>query len=550
MPVSLRTRTTVALSAVAALALSAGAVAMAVQQPSNGESPVPGLGLVPSPVSLQVAENDAAFVLTDQTRITFRTSDDSGASTVANYLAELIRPATGLPLPVEPADNTASEAGDIELVLDDDAQAGEAYSLVSGADGVRVTAATPAGLFNGVQTLRQLLPAQIESDTVADARWSVPAVTIADQPRFAYRGAMLDVARHFFAVEDVKRYIDDIAMLKINHLHLHLTDDQGWRIEITSWPNLTDHGALLEVGGGTGGYYTQDDYREIVAYAESRFITIVPEIDVPGHTNAALASYPELTCDGIAPELYTGIAVGFSSLCIRSERTYEFLDDVFREVAELTPGPYLHIGGDESRATPDDDFLYFVERAASIAASHGKTVVGWHELGKSPDLPAGSIGQYWGFTRPEGDSAANAGSFIEQGGQLIMSPANVAYLDMKYDNSTALGLAWAQGPTSVSEAASWDPAEILAGVGDEQLLGIEAPLWSETLESIDDIETMAFPRIAVIAELAWSPKAQTGNDAHSDELKSRLGAFGQHLDVAGIHYFRTGDVHWQADLAP
>src|SRR5262249_42523704 len=155
----------------------------------------------------------------------------------------------------------------------------------------------------------------------------------------------------FFSVADVKRYIDLIAYYKLNRLHLHLSDDQGWRIWIDSWPNLATHGGSTEVGGGAGGYYTQDDYREIVAYAQRQYIMVVPEIDLPGHTNAALASYPELNCDGVAPALYTGIEVGFSSVCIDKPLTYTFIDDVMRELAELTPGPYLHIGGDEARAT-------------------------------------------------------------------------------------------------------------------------------------------------------------------------------------------------------
>ncbi len=364
---------------------------------------------------------------------------------------------------------------------------------------------------------------------------------------------MLDVARHFFGVHDVKKYIDDLALLKLNVLHLHLTDDQGWRLQIDGWPRLTEIGGATQVGGGGGGYYTQEQYRDIVAYAASRYITIVPEVDLPGHTNAALASYPELTCDGTAPALYEGIEVGFSSLCIDNERTYEFVTDVLGQVAALTPGPWIHIGGDEAHSTPEADYLRFIERASAIAAATGKTIIGWHEMGRSEALPPGTVGQYWSFTTPEGDAAELARTFTDggtsdgSGGRLVMSPADVAYLDMKYDESSPLGLAWAKGPTSIEESYDWDPAEIVPGVGDAQLLGVEAPLWTETISTLHDLERMTFPRIASIAEIAWSPGGpqEAGGDRAFAEFAPRLAAFGARLDALGIAYERTPNVPWQ-----
>ena len=381
----------------------------------------------------------------------------------------------------------------------------EGYRLEIDASGIRIEAADEAGLFYGRQTLAQLS---------SDGR--VPFASIEDYPRFAYRGAMLDVARHFFGVEDVKRYIDDIALLKINHLHLHLTDDQGWRIEIESWPELARVGGRTQVnGGGVGAtgplYYTQDQYREIVEYGASRHITIVPEIDMPGHTNAAISAYPELGAAAVEP--YEGIEVGFSSFLIGSETVYGFIDDVVREVAALTPGPYLHLGGDESLATTDEDFLAFIARATHIAAQHGKTLVGWHEMGRSRDLPAGTIGQYWSYTTPQEGAAEHTLSFVEQGGRVILSPANVAYLDIKYPPTESgnaaeqLGLEWADGPTSVPSSYLWEPADIIPGLDDDAILGIEAPLWTETNTTFDHLELMAFPRLAAIAEIAWSPRA-------------------------------------------
>lgn len=454
---------------------------------------------VPAPVTL--IPRDGSFSL--------------ASASVSGPLASFVAEALGI---------SESPEGSIQLVLGN-SPAPEGYTLEASPSGVRIEAADEAGLFYGVQTLRQL------ADDGA-----VGAVSITDFPRFAYRGAMLDVARHFFAVADVKRYIDDIALLKINHLHLHLTDDQGWRIQIASWPKLTHIGASTQVGGGGGGFYTQDDYREIVEYAASRFVTIVPEIDMPGHTNAAISAYPEL---GTAPvEPYEGIEVGFSSLAIGSETVYGFVEDVVGEIAALTPGPYLHLGGDESLATTDEDFLAFIARATSIASAHGKTLIGWHEMGRSRDLPAGTIGQYWNYTTPEAGHAEHVVSFVEQGGRVLMSPADVAYVDHQYvpaETTPAvegLGLAWANGPTTIRSSYEWDPAAIIPGIEDAQIVGVEGPLWTETLGTIEQLEVMAFPRLAAVAEVAWSPRAPRD----WDEFSPRLDAFRAYLDTLGIHH--------------
>ncbi len=444
---------------------------------------------------------------------TFSLAHASVSGVLADYTAELL----GL---------AVTGAGSIHLQIGSSPAAGGYFLTVTHA-GIDLEADAPAGLFAAIQTLRQLA-----------VGGEVPVTRIEDYPRFEYRGAMLDVARHFFDVETVKRYLDDIALLKLNVLHLHLTDDQGWRIEIESWPELARAGATTQVGGGGGGLYSKAEFAEIVEYAASRFITIVPEIDIPGHTNAAIVAYPELG-DGPA-EPHEGIEVGFSSLAIGRESTYSFVDDVVREVAAMTPGPYIHLGGDESLATTDADFLAFIARATAIAASHGKTLIGWHEMGRSRDLPAGTIGQYWSFTTPQPGAAEHTVSFVEQGGRIIMSPADVAYLDIKYDTEFPLGLDWANGPTSVRESYEWDPADIVAGVGDEQLLGVEAPVWSETITTIEELERMAFPRLAAIAEIAWSPRAGRS----WKEFAPRLAAFGGVMDAAGIRYFRAPGVPW------
>jgi hexosaminidase len=359
---------------------------------------------------------------------------------------------------------------------------------------------------------------------------SLPAVSIRDTPRFEWRGAMLDVARHFFSVEDVKRYIDLISHYKMNRLHLHLTDDQGWRIEIKSWPRLTEFGGRTQVGGTGGGYYTQEQYKEIVEYARSRYITIVPEIDTPGHTNAALASYAELNSSEEAPALYTGTEVGFSTLWINSEITYRFLDDVIRELAALTPTPYIHIGGDEARSTPEADYKKFIKRFQEIVVAHGKTTVGWNEIGEAELLP-GTIAQQWVGTGYENAK--------RQGAKIILSPANKVYLDMKYDASTPIGLDWA-ALISVKDAYDWDPGSYMDGLEEADILGLEAPLWTETVVTMKDIEYLSFPRVIGVAELAWSSKGQNW-----EEYRQRLAAHGKRMEVMGINFYKSPDVDWE-----
>jgi hexosaminidase len=346
---------------------------------------------------------------------------------------------------------------------------------------------------------------------------------------------MLDVARHFFSVADVKRYIDLLALYKLNRLHLHLADDQGWRLEIKSWPDLTRIGGSTAVNGEGGGFYTQAEYVDLVAYAAERFITIVPEIDLPGHTNSVLASYPELNCDGVARPLFTGIEVGFSSLCIDKELTYTFLDDVLRELAEITPGPYLHIGGDEAWSTPADAYVRFMTRTQPIVHKYGKRVVGWEELGQAPLLP-GTLVQLW---NSEPARMVHTLAAVAQGAKVIVSPASRSYLDMKYTPDTPLGLQWA-GLVEVRDAYDWEPTAFLEGVGEEQVVGVEAPLWAETLRTFDEITFMAFPRLPGIAEIGWSPPAGRS----WDEYRTRLASHAPLWAALGVNYYRSAQVDW------
>ncbi|MDQ1708850.1 MAG: hexosaminidase, partial [Frankiaceae bacterium] len=399
-----------------------------------------------------------------------------------------------------------------------------------------VRANQTAGLVNGLQTLHQLLPYPADSTTVQPGPWPVTGGHIVDYPRYSYRGAMLDVARHFFDVATVQRYLDQIALYKVNVLHLHLSDDQGWRIVIDSWPNLAAHGGSTAVGGDPGGFYTKADYQQIVAYAAARNITIVPEIDLPGHTNAALSSYAELNCDGVAPPLYTGTNVGFSSLCTSKEITYTFIDQVIGEIAALTPGPYIHIGGDEAQSTQPADYAAFINRAQQIVAAHGKTVIGWHDIVNATLLPS-TIAQFWGTTTRDSAVAAAA----QNGTSIIMSPANRAYLDMKYNSRTTLGQKWA-GFIDVKTAYGWDPGSYVTGVPASAVRGVEAPLWTETIRTRADMDYMAFPRLPALAELGWSPYSTHDWTA----FKQRLGAQGPRWRVQGLGYFHSTQISWPA----
>src|SRR5437762_2643500 len=380
---------------------------------------------------------------------------------IAEMLAAQIRTPTQFPMPV--SNGPASRGAIVLRLTGAPASVGdEGYQLTVTADSVRLVANRPAGLFHGIQTIRQLLPVQIESEMGVDRNtWEVPAQTITDWPRFAWRGAMLDVARHFFTVREVEQYIDLLALYKLNVLHLHLSDDQGWRIQLNSRPRLTELGSLTQVGGGPGGFFTQQDYQNIIRYAAARYVLIVPEIDMPSHINSGVIAYPDLACGSRPPGLYTGTDVGWSSLCVDKEGTYAFIDDVIRELSSITPGPYFHIGGDEVQTLTNEQYIRFVERAQATVNKYGKKMIGWEEITKARLNPT-TIAQQW-----KSDSATAA---VAQGAKLIMSPANKIYLDMKYTPASELGLNWA-AYVEVRDAYDWDPATYLKGVTEQSILG-------------------------------------------------------------------------------
>ena len=489
------------------------------------------------PAPAEAAFSGGSFVVTVETPVVTPPGDVEAAR-VGRFLDDLIGVAVDGAPPAAGGGADRNPAGAITLVRGGDRAAlgAEGYELDVTAEGVTITAPEAAGLFYGVQTLRHLMPAEVEFTAAFPRPFPVPIGRVVDRPRFAWRGAMLDVARHFFDVDDVKRFVDLLALYKLNRLHLHLSDDQGWRIEVPGRPALTDVGGRTEVGGGRGGFYTAEDYAEIVRYAAERFVTVVPEIDVPGHTNAALTALPELTCDGAAPPPYTGVRVGFSAVCVEKEETYAFLDDVVGALAEATPGPYLHLGGDEVKTLSEAQYAAFMARAQEIVAAHGKRFVGWDDVA-AVDLLPGSVVQVWRAQVPR--VAASVAEAVAGGAVLVLSPSDRIYLDMKPDSAAVLGLTWA-GTNGVRDSYDWDPAALLPGVPEAAVLGVEAPLWSETLGTFSDVTLMAFPRLAAVAEVAWSPQAARSWAG----VRHRLAAQAPRWTALGVTFDRSAEVPW------
>jgi len=435
----------------------------------------------------------------------------------------------------------------------------EGYRIIIAKHCTTLLALTACGLFYSIQTFRQILPPtwtdylSYNDDDYLLIRnkfdhFAIPTGTIYDRPEFAFRSTMLDVVRHFFSLETLKRHIRNMSMFKINHLHLHLSDDQGWRIQIKSWPNLTLIGSLSEVGGlhqegQDPWFYSQEQYREIIEFAQDHYITIIPEIEMPGHTNAALASYADLNTDGNAKQLYTGRNVGFSSLDTEKEITYQFIQDVIGEVASLTDGPYIHIGGDESMATPKEGYSDFIAKVQRIVEENGKIMIGWEEILSSNELnPSTSVVQIW---------KTKSKNILKEKKKLnrsyILSPADKVYMDMKYNASTPIGLTWA-GFISVQVSYDWKIKDILRREGitkTDIVLGVEAPLWCETITTANDIDFMVFPRLLSLAEISWTAST---NRSSWEDYKVRLGKHKKQLEALRINYYPSPDIPWTNEI--
>ncbi len=510
------------------------------------------VNVIPKPVKMELGKGE--FRLDKDTRILFQQGNGDAEKT-ANYSTGVLRPATGLALPVSAA--SGPEANAVFLGNEGLDTGAEGYRLKVTKDRVVIAASAGAGLFYGVQTLRQVLPPAVYSADLVDAqKWTAPLVYIEDAPRFAWRGMQIDPCRHFMPKDFVKRFIDAIAVQKMNHLHIHLTDDQGWRIEIKKYPKLTEVGAWRAetvVGhagkpGATydgtrhGGFYTQDDLREIVAYAADRHITILPEIEMPGHAQAAIAAYPELGNVKEPLPVFTTFGVN-KNIFNAEESTILFLQDVLAEVVDIFPGTYIHIGGDEAvkdqwkdseavqkrmkeLGIADEDKMqaYFIARMNDFLKSKGRKLIGWDEildggLGKDATVMA------WRSV-DKGVEAAKLGNDV------VMAPTAFTYLDYYQgkpkDEPLAIG-----GNLPLNKVYSFDPLPVRLDAAElAHILGTQGQLWSEYIPTPEHMEYMAFPRACALAEVAWTPQDQREFKDFSERLETHV----ERLKQMGVKY--------------
>ena len=514
--------------------------------------------LVPLPVAM-AATADGTFRLLPSSKI-IATGD---AVAAANYFAAKARTSTGFALPV--GEGTAS-ANDITITVADGSSEAhaESYAVEATAEGIRIEANTTAGALNAVQTLRQLFPQWIESPSAVNTPWTVDPVVISDYPRFEHRGIQIDVARSFYTVDEMKEHIDNAAQFKFNRLHIHLTDDQGWRIAMDQpavnpsgikYTDLTDisgktamtyndSGVLQGSELGHTGFYSKDDYKEIVRYAGDNGMVVVPEIDMPGHTTAALHAIPEINSAGSAPKPAPGETtaphqgsgnVGGSTFDADNDSTYEFTKEVLTQLAAMTPGPYLHIGGDESHVTPHNKYVTMVDAFSRQVTDLGKTVIGWNEY-SSANLPAGSVVQYW-----NGGLQQTADRILANDSKVILSPASKTYIPQRQDNSETIGGTWAcGGPCTLANHYNWDPGTFLPGVGEERVLGVETVQWGEWIRGMEQTESYQYPRSLATAEVGWSAQA----DRRYDDFAKRAGALGGRMALQDLTHFKTTGVDW------
>jgi len=522
------------------------------------------IAIIPEPVN--IVENTGEFLLPQNISIDAGTQPEL-KQTIA-FLQERLAVPTGYQVSTS---NDASNAT-IHLILNktaDNEIGNEGYRLSVTPKSVTIKANQPAGLFYGMQTLVQLFPKEIEGkELMKDVTWSAPCVEITDYPRFGWRGLMFDVSRHFFSKEDVEKYIDEMSRYKFNLLHLHLTDDQGWRIEIKSLPNLTKIGAwnVKKIGQfGTftpptpdeprnfGGFYTQEDMKEIIHYAKERFIDIMPEVDVPGHSLAAVVSYPELSCTPGADKYHVNsgesfmdwshgappIALVDNTLCPANEKVYDFLDKVFTELAALFPFPYIHVGGDEcpknfweksadikalmqkeGLKTQQEVQSYFEKRVEKIVTSKGKKLIGWDEILEGGLAPGAAVMSWRGM---EGGTEA-----AKMGHEVVMSPTTYCYID--YMQADPVMEPHIYATLRLNKAYQFEP--VPNGVDPKLIKGGQANLWTEQVYNLRHAEYMTWPRAFATVESVWSPKEKKNWNDFAERVQQHFAR----LDVAEVKY--------------
>jgi hexosaminidase len=500
----------------------------------------PQVNVIPLPASVKI--ENGFFTINEETGV----SADSD-TTATRILQNTLRPATGYRF------NQSRFAKGIKLTLQPKAGAHpESYRLHVKRDQINITAPTQTGLFYGIQTLRQLLPAQALAKTKQNAQWRIPCLDIQDQPRFQWRGIMLDVARHFTTKAEVLKFLDTLALYKINTFHFHLTDDQGWRIEIKKYPRLTEVGSIRKntvIGHNTpnydnvphGGYYTQKDLREIVAYAADRHITVVPEIDMPGHMVAAIAAYPELG-DGKPAEVLNRWGVSDRVLNTKPE-TVQFCRDVLTEVMAIFPSEFIHIGGDEcpktqwkndpaeqarikERGLKDEHELqsWFIQQMEDHLHQNGRRLIGWDEILEG-GLPKRSAVMSWRGTSG-GVTAANLGQNV------VMTPTSHMYLDY-YQARSAKEPEAIGGYLPLQQVYSFNPiVEEIKPEFRSMVLGVQGNIWTEYMKTFRHREYMAFPRALAVAEVGWTPQESRSYDNFLVRLQPNL----DRLKILGVNY--------------
>lgn len=541
--------------------------------------------IIPSPVSLK-ATAGKAFELNEKVVICY---SDPSLQTVATRLAADIRQQTGLSLATGDKGSAvirlelAAAVPGFDMPVQtyglspkDGNPADEQYALQITSRQVRIIATAPEGIYRGTSSLRQLIGNPVDGTPVL-----LPSMELNDAPRFAWRGLSFDVARTFFRVEEVKQVIDMLALYKMNMLHLHLTDHQAWRIEIKKYPKLTEVGGFLSGAGNyfpttdrPGGFYTQVEFAEIVQYAADRFITVIPEIDMPGHSAAAFASYPELKKAKPIERFKNNPMVASAPAFDADDAfTMQFVEDVLTEIAAMTPGCYLHVGGDETFGMPEEKFVQFVDKVRPMVHKLNKKMVGWQETSRA-DIGEGDVLQLW--VNPAGamfgeDSpvAAMMGaeildllrtSFAEtphdaaralgKGAKLSVSVNNYLYLDAYYAEPshdaaqeaerTRLGMP-AYEPLSVERAVSWDPST-LTGINPEtDITGVEGAIWCETITNFSDLQFLLLPRLPGVAEKGWAQAVTVD----WNDYRQRLATQASFWRKAGWNYFQSSLVDWQ-----
>jgi len=503
------------------------------------------VSVIPEPVKIILEKENFTF---NEKTVIFT---DLRLKKIAELLKKFLAQATGLNPEIEDLTQIEKKNNVVILGISDNERnlKHEGYNLKVSRDGINISALTPNGIFYGVQTLRQLFPLKIEDFSQKNLELSIPCVKIEDFPRFPWRGFMLDEARHFFGKDVVKKILDLMAFLKLNIFHWHLTDDQGWRIEIKKYPLLTEIGSKRKStyltrrtkkldGITVSGFYSQEDLREIISYANERFISIIPEIDMPGHTTAALASYPELSCTGGPFDVSPSFGIHKDVFCVGKEKTYDFVQDIFDEVMKIFPSEIIHTGGDEvpkrrwkkcidcqkriqkeGFKTEEDLQTYFTNRIADYLLAHNHRLIGWNEI-LDENLTKNAICHYWTHNFDK------VLKHIRRGRNVVMSEMSALYLNYPYNL------------LPLHKTYMYDPIPIeLDQKFYEHILGLEACLWTEYIPNKKGLEWHTFPRLIAVTEIGWTPKKKR----NFQSFLKRLDYFLKRLDFHEINYAPKDD---------